>query len=98
MATMKTEILSRVMTFWACGIDSHRHTSEATASACEEKQRKPKRKINTWTPDLLLNVLAREESGEPLAEIGREFGISRQRMSEVILRAKRIRKRTIDKT
>jgi len=97
MATMKTEIFSRVMTFWACGIDSHRHTSEATALACEGKQENSKRKTNTWTPDLLLKVLARKEAGESMAELGKDFGITRQRMSDVIRRAERLRKRTIDK-
>lgn len=72
------------------------HISESVASAGEEKQANLKRKTNTWTPELLLSVLARKESGESLTELGKDFGITRHRMSDVILRAKRLRKRTID--
>ena len=96
MAKRKTETITQVKTYWACGIDSHRHRSEAVASACEAKQANLNRKTNTWTPELLLVVLARKESGESLTELGKAFGITRQRMSDVIRRAERLRKRTID--
>ena len=89
---LKTEEITTVLAFWVCENPLHRHKTENTALACINKAKKLAQSTNVWTPELYKIVLERRENGETFSAIGKDYNVTTERMRQIILKARRIKR------
>lgn len=88
------ERLDRIESDYLCGKIDHQQMLDAVAVVRDEIKRlcpavPPKRKRQPRVPaDTVAEMVTRHEAGETLAAIGRDFGITRERVRQLIARAK----------
>ena len=77
----KTETVTIERTWWTCVCEEHRHQSQSVAENCMRKSLAPPRK--RLTDDFKFAVLARRRAGETLVAIGKDLGLTGQRIKQI---------------
>lgn len=96
-AEPERKIILVKQSYWACGIASHRHTTEEVAARCidrEERTHTPTGCLR-WRNDDYLAVLTAYRSGSTQVAIAKQIGVSTSRIGQVIARARRMELRRI---
>lgn len=84
--------------YWKCDKPSHHHATKAHARMCIENANRMGSVAlkNNWDSENRAVVLELFESGAALELIGRAYGVSRERIRQVLAQAKRDRQWTED--
>ena len=84
----KTEMVERV--YWTCNRAGHKHASEAGALACIARHpNEPAKPGRQWTMSQILEVVALHDAGETYASIGRKYGLTGGRISDIVAKGRR---------
>lgn len=77
--------------YWFCGdVNCKKHSTEEAAARCIEKQRNPKpRRTNVWNDAKYQQAADLRASGKTLREVGEAFGVTPERVRQVLNRWER---------
>lgn len=71
---------------WDCG-GGHLHRTETAAVACIAKQERTPQKHRRWDNASLIKILSAHRAGVSTSDLGREHGVSRERMYQLVRKA-----------
>lgn len=74
--------------YWTCANPQHRHRQEDVAKRCIEKSQREKVPVKRWSRDEVMMFLARKNSGQNMAKLARDLGMSASNMTRLVDKAK----------
>lgn len=88
-ASAEPERRSYVVEYWGCANPDHRHRTLKVAMECIAAACKARRAIKRWTDETRAKVLSQRRTGLTLRELGEEYGLSGNRIRQLVKRAER---------
>lgn len=82
----KPQLRFEMRQWWTCMDPAHKHVQQGAAARCIKKALGRGHSNVRWTAEMLKDLARRRLAGETCAALGIEFGVSRNRISQLMKR------------